>query len=279
MSFRSGVQDQVSSLGIKNISVNSIRSNAKNFYAKGPDEEELVDQMAHLLKCGQAANILVYEDLEPDDGKRFTLISGERRYKAMLKLVDAGESDGMISAKIVNKPESDEEEMIQLISGNAQRAKSSEVRKQEIRELKSIWDERKKRKETSGRFVEWAASLVGMSARSVTNYLDDSSEFNEVEADEPGDTNEYDPVDVAKANLQAKLDELSARLTELYPYADKIKINPSMTMTLKLSEIGNLESVISDLGLSEMYYSEFSNEIISLINDFHSAKTSKKRKG
>lgn len=94
MSFRSGVQDQVSSLGIKNISVNSIRSNAKNFYAKGPDEEELVDQMAHLLKCGQAANILVYEDLEPDDGKRFTLISGERRYKAMLKLVDAGESDG-----------------------------------------------------------------------------------------------------------------------------------------------------------------------------------------
>lgn len=276
MSFRSGVQDQVSSLGIKNISVNSIRSNAKNFYAKGPDEDELVDQMVDLLKSGQAANILVYEDLEPDDGKRFTLISGERRYKAMLKMVNAGESDGMISAKVVSKPESDEEEMIQLISGNAQRAKSSDVRKQEIRELKSIWDERKKRKETSGRFVEWAAALVGMSARSVTNYLDDSSEINDAEAGESG---EYDPVDVAKTQLQSKLDELAARLTDLYPYADKIKISSSMTMTLKLSEIGNLESVISDLGLGEMYYSEFSGEIIPLANDFHSAKASKKRKG
>ena len=275
MSFRSGVQDQVSSLGIKNISVNSIRVNPANFYAQGADEEEMVAQMEELLKSGQSSNVLVYEDLEPEDGKRYTLISGERRYKAMVQLMNHGESDGMISAKVVEKPNSKEDEMLQLISGNAQRAKSSEIRRKEIQTLQGIWQERKKRKETSGRFVEWAGALTGMSARSVATYLKESEMI--MEDSESGESEVYDPVKAAKDALQGRLNELSEALTEAYPHADKIKIAPSMTVTIKCSEIGPLEQLIDDLGLMDVYQNGFNEDLPDLVTQYLDERDSKKR--
>lgn len=277
MSFRSGVQEQVSSLGIKNLSVNSIRCNENNFYAHGSDEEELIDQMKELLKKGQASNILVYEDTEPEDGKRYTLISGERRYKAMVRLMESGESDGLISAKVVEKPATKEEEMLQLISGNAQRSKSTEVRRKEIQTLQEIWNEKKKRKETQGRFVEWAGALTGMSARSVANYLQTPEEIIETDSGPIETTAELDPQMQAKEALTARLDELSEALTEKYPNADKIKISPSMTVTIKCSEIGPLENLIEDLGLTAVYETGFIDDIPDLVNKFLDAKDAKKK--
>lgn len=277
MSFRSGVQEQVSSLGIRNLSVTSIRVNPDNFYAKGADEEEMISQMEELLKSGQASNILVYEDLEPEDGKRFTLISGERRFKAMMRLMESGESDGMISAKVVAKPASKEDEMLQLISGNAQRSKSSEVRRNEIKTLQEIWNNRKLRKETKGRFVEWAGALTGMSARSVATYLKEAEMEYTADAAETEAENSGDPVKSVKEALQERLDELSNALTKAYSNADKIKISPSMTVTIKCSEVGNLEGLIDDLGLIDVYTDGFSTDIPNLDTQYRNTKESRKK--
>lgn len=274
--FHSGVQDQVSSLGVRNIPVTSIRMNERNFYAHESDEAEMVQQMEELLKSGQASNIVVYQDEEPEDDKKYTLISGERRCKAMLNLLNSGESDGMISAKIINKPTSNDDEMLQLISGNAQRAKSKSIRTKEIQELQNIWNSKREREETTGRFVDWAGALTGMSARSVANYLKRGNSLIEFDGDITADNDSYDPVETAKLDLKQRLDELSEALTNACPFADKIKISPTMTVTIKCTEIGPLEDLIDALGMTEIYQNGFIDDIPNLVSRF---EESKKKKG
>ncbi len=175
MGFRNSVQD-VMTRGYKDISVSKIRVNPVNFYAENADEEIYVDQMADLIEeWGQDVNAVVYLDDSQDDGKTYTLLSGERRFKAISKLFDQNQGDGMIHVKIVDKPESMDSEMLQIITKNANRNKSKEVREHEVQILSEIWqhmvDENRAPK---GRFVEWAATQIGVSPRTVTNYLKSS---------------------------------------------------------------------------------------------------------
>lgn len=175
MGFRNSVQDAMTR-GYKDVSVSKIRVNPINFYAENSDEELYVDQMADLIEeWGQDVNAVVYVDDSQDDGKTYTLLSGERRFKAISKLFDQNQGDGMIHVKIVDKPESVDAEMIQIISNNAIRNKSKEVREHEVQILSEIWQHMVDEKRApEGRFVEWAATQIGVSPRSVTNYLKSS---------------------------------------------------------------------------------------------------------
>ncbi|WP_305180325.1 ParB N-terminal domain-containing protein, partial [Faecalibaculum rodentium] len=65
------------------VSVTDIRPNPRNFYGESEEEEAYVEAMAQLIQeNGQESNGVVYEQ-SGEDGKHYTLLSGERRLKAI----------------------------------------------------------------------------------------------------------------------------------------------------------------------------------------------------
>ena len=68
----------------KKVSVDEVRENPKNFYiVREMDVEKL---MRSMLSEGQLENVLVYEDEDPADGKKYTLLSGATRYRALKRI-------------------------------------------------------------------------------------------------------------------------------------------------------------------------------------------------
>ncbi|OLU43592.1 ParB N-terminal domain-containing protein [Faecalibaculum rodentium] len=248
MGFKSSVQ-QAMTRGFRNISVEKIRINPENFYAQTDFEQEAIDQMADLLnENGQDANILVFADPQ-DDGKEYTLLSGERRYKAVLKLVSEGKSDGMIQAKIEDAPESKSDEMLRLIRGNAQRTKTKDIRIQEVKSLQAIWEEMKKSGTAEGRFVDWAGKNIGMSARQISNYLK--------EAAGTGGTVEPETTEDETDQEQLKLEEfLSALSRELKDHTNgQIRVNKKMQLQVRnetLTELAHHLECLECASLAEM---------------------------
>ena len=235
MGFRNSVQD-VMTRGYKDISVSKIRVNPVNFYAENDDEEIYVDQMADLIEeWGQDVNAVVYLDDSQDDGKTYTLLSGERRFKAISKLFDQNQGDGMIHVKIVDKPESMDSEMLQIITKNANRNKSKEVREHEVQILSEIWqhmvDENRAPK---GRFVEWAATQIGVSPRTVTNYLK-SSKTKQSESHEDSLSSEEKEEEIQVEDLK----EYEELLQERFNHPVKISTKNKM-IQIKFKSIDEL---------------------------------------
>lgn len=69
----------------RKVSVDEIRPNRENFYASiSENEDQMVEDMAELIqKYGQDENGVVYMDESVGDGKKYTLLAGERRFKAI----------------------------------------------------------------------------------------------------------------------------------------------------------------------------------------------------
>lgn len=204
MSFRNSVQE-VMTRGFKTVHVDKIRTNENNFYAQQNEEDQFVEQMEYLIsKNGQDANILVYFDDSREDGKKYTLLAGERRYKAINNLYLSGESDGMIQVKIVDSPEDKEKEILKIIQNNAQRNKSKTIRLEEVRNLHKIWQSMTERGEQpSGKFVEWCGQHIGLSPRMVGYYLKkirSENEENET-ADESSDSADENEVELQEYEM------------------------------------------------------------------------------
>lgn len=250
MGFRNSVQETMSR-GFRKIPVEKIRINENNFYAKTEYEEEAIDQMANLIEeNGQDANVLVYLDPREEDGKEYTLLSGERRFKAVERLVRAGKSDGMIQAKIEEAPESESDEMLRLIRGNAQRNKSQEIRIAEVKALQNIWEEMKREGKTHGKFVDWAGQNIGVSARQITNYL----KMAHVKSGEEGaDATEQPETSGTESSedeiLVYFLKELGRDLKELS--SNRISINKKMTISIKCGSLQEVADALDQLGFTE----------------------------
>ena len=88
------------------VHVSEIRRNERNFYAVvSENEEENVENLATILReDGQDDNGVVYEDTSLNDGKKYTLLAGERRWKAITKNYENGLGDGMYEVKVVRRP-------------------------------------------------------------------------------------------------------------------------------------------------------------------------------
>lgn len=179
------------------VHVNDIRANPRNFYGDDIENEEIyVADMADMIaENGQDANGIVYEDTDPADGKRYTLIAGERRWKAIMKNFEDGKGDGLYEVKIIPKPADSSEEMLRIIRNNAQRNKSVTVRKHEIEALKKVWEDLKiENRKPEGRMREWIAKNIGMSPRAVQEYLTgDFSEESDSAGEGQSEEAEYDP--------------------------------------------------------------------------------------
>lgn len=156
------------------VHVSEIRRNERNFYAVvSENEEENVDNLATILReDGQDDNGVVYEDTSLNDGKKYTLLAGERRWKAITKNYENGLGDGMYEVKVVRRPADEIDELMRIVRNNAQRNKTKEVRAAEVKAMEVIWDGLVARGEKpEGKKRDWIGANIGLSPRRVQEYM------------------------------------------------------------------------------------------------------------
>lgn len=239
------------------IHVQDIRPNVNNFYAHidDIDEEQYVSDMAEQLKeYGQDSNAVVYKDLSPNDGKSYTLLAGERRWKAVVKNYENGIGDGMLQVKIINKPEDETQELLRIISNNSQRDKSKEVRQAEIDALEFCWQDLKERGlQPPGKKRDWIAQYIGLSPRRVQDYL--SASINEDTLQNSDDIVDLEIPEEEPAGLTpAEIDTLKNIETNLKEATGrKVKISKKCAVTFyaQNEDLEDLFTILSDLGFTE----------------------------
>lgn len=178
----------------KKISVNEIRKNPLNFYAGlNQDDEEfgVVGLAEDIERYGQKEDIEVYED-EKEDGKIYTLLSGERRWKAVTYNLEHGVGDGLISAIVTNKPEDEIEEVNRIISGNHQREKNESIRMEEVRIEEDNWNALVEAgQKPEGKKRVWIGKRINLSERQVQTYLTRLKEIREAQERQASDDDFY----------------------------------------------------------------------------------------
>lgn len=220
------------------IKVTDIRENPLNFYEKEDiykktiDKEtgqdiELVSLAEGIKENGQMHNVVVYEDTTINDGKKYTLISGARRYKATLLNYEQGDSSGELDALIIAKPSNPFEEQLLIIEGNKQRRRefqSKQVAYQEVLSMEQIYDEYKK----SGMIPKgqvnkrkFVAASLGISEGTVENlhHKFDKTEIDDHHKEKPRKANKV-------SKKKEKYNELAEDIREEVAFAcDKVKLN------------------------------------------------------
>lgn len=120
----------------KLIHVKDIRPNKLNFFHIYDEE---VQALANEIERENVNNGRVYFQ-EDTDGKHYTLIGGETRYRALLLLYQEGRHDGMFPMYIVRKPESEVEEMAMIMGDNHQRYLSEDDKRVIIQNYEKVYE-------------------------------------------------------------------------------------------------------------------------------------------
>lgn len=222
----------------KKIHVNDIRINRLNFYNDEEDEDYYVESMAEILKNdGMDANGVVYAEIM-NDGKKYTLLSGERRYKATKKNYEDGIGDGLFYVKVVEKPRDETREILRIISANNQRNKSKELRQKEVAMLQKCWDDLvAKGEQPKGRKRDWMAEKIGLSPRMIQNYLKEENGDEKV-SEKKQDT-----------EMKKKFKNISERAKNLYNVRISISNN---TIKLPYDDIEELRELLKTLDLGDL---------------------------
>ena len=143
----------------KDININQLYSNDKNFYSL-PDIEQLAQD---IFAVGLLENLTVVHD--PCDRGEYRIIAGERRWRALTLLVEQGHEEFAVASCQIKTPAEENEEMIQLIIANTYRNKTTA----------DILEEQKKLEETLKHMKEQGLTLNG--------YKLDSGRLRDVIAD------------------------------------------------------------------------------------------------
>ena len=144
------------------IDINKIHRSEKNFY-----EIIDIDDLAEDIKInGLNHNIVV----RPTENGTYELISGERRYTALSKLVNEGNKQfASVSCKIVELNDLDAE--IVLIQANAQTRELSESEKlKQVQRLSELYKAKKANGEKVGKIREVIANDLKLSPTQVGRY-------------------------------------------------------------------------------------------------------------
>lgn len=227
----------------KKLSVTDIRMNKLNGYA-----EYNIDELAHLIKRdGQLENLTVYVD-DCHDGKHYTLLGGHRRYLAISKLLERGESDGLADVVVVRKPENEVEEKSLIQSDNAQRIKTMEEIKWEIQSAVEKWDYlcsigQQPTLQNGEKKRDWIGRQVGLKGRQVQEYLtgrfsEQASSENETSNADNSTEREVTVKDITKNIKKAikGLDKAKEFADELALYDTKSEIENYINLLTALSE-------------------------------------------
>ncbi len=148
---------------VEYIDINDIRRNEKNFY-----EIVNVDELAEDIKMNGLNHNLVVRQLE---NGTYELISGERRYTALNKLVQEGnELFALVPCKVIEANDIDAE--IILIQANAQTRELTEIEKlEQVKRLKELYNTKKANGENiPGKIRNLIANDLNLSATQVSRY-------------------------------------------------------------------------------------------------------------
>lgn len=145
------------------INIDRIKRNEKNFY-------EIVDieALAEDIKLNGLNHNLVVRKL---DNEMYELISGERRYTALSKLVNEGNKEfNLVPCKVIESNDIDSE--IILIQANAQSRELTEVEKlTQVERLQELYKIKKKNGEkVPGKIRDIIANDLNLSATQVGRY-------------------------------------------------------------------------------------------------------------
>ncbi|CAM2079648.1 MAG: ParB/RepB/Spo0J family partition protein [uncultured Clostridium sp.] len=148
---------------VEYIDINDIRRNEKNFY-----EIVNVDELAEDIKMNGLNHNLVVRQLE---NGTYELISGERRYTALNKLVQEGnELFALVPCKVIEANDIDAE--IILIQANAQTRELTEIEKlEQVKRLKELYNTKKANGENiPGKIRNLIANDLNLSSTQVSRY-------------------------------------------------------------------------------------------------------------
>ncbi|MBS6502172.1 MAG: ParB N-terminal domain-containing protein [Clostridium sp.] len=148
---------------IEYIDINDIKRNEKNFY-----EIVNVDELAEDIKMNGLNHNLVVRKLENGS---YELISGERRYTALNKLVQEGNNlFALVPCKVIEANDIDAE--IILIQANAQTRELSDLEKlEQVKRLTELYKTKKANGEKiPGRVRNLIANDLNLSATQVSRY-------------------------------------------------------------------------------------------------------------
>ncbi|WWU63314.1 ParB/RepB/Spo0J family partition protein [Clostridium baratii] len=148
---------------VQYIDINDIHRSKKNFY-----EIINIDELAEDIKLNGLNHNLVVRKL---DNGTYELLSGERRYTALTKLVNEGNKTfALVPCKVIEANDTDAE--IILIQANAQTRELSDVEKlKQIERLKELYQAKKKNGEKiPGKIREVIANDLKISPTQVGRY-------------------------------------------------------------------------------------------------------------
>ena len=147
---------------VEYIDIKNIKRNEKNFY-----EIVEIDELAEDIKINGLNHNLVVRKLEDNT---YELISGERRYTALTKLVQEGNSIfALVPCKVIEANDIDTE--IILIQANAQTRELSESEKlEQVKRLAELYKTKKANGEEIGRIRDNIAKDLNLSAVQVGRY-------------------------------------------------------------------------------------------------------------
>lgn len=148
---------------VEYIDINDIKRNEKNFY-----EIVNVDELAEDIKMNGLNHNLVVRKLE---NGTYELISGERRYTALNKLVQEGNNlFALVPCKVIEANDIDAE--IILIQANAQTRELTDLEKlEQVKRLTELYKTKKANGENiPGRIRNMIANDLNLSATQVSRY-------------------------------------------------------------------------------------------------------------
>ena len=153
---------------IKNIDLTSIRTNPNNIYT----EQNIIELADSIQQWGQLENATLYEDESQNDGKKYTLVGGHRRYLALCYLAERGLISPTLKANIIPKPSIEVEEKMLIVSDNHQRVKDKETKLREIQYANNYWNYLVSiNQKPSGLKRSWIAKKTGYGERTIQDIL------------------------------------------------------------------------------------------------------------
>lgn len=228
------------------IDIEKIRKNKNNFY-EITDIDELVEDISI---NGLNHNLVV----RPIENGLYELISGERRYTALNKLVERGEDKfKKVPCKISDLNDLDSE--IVLIQANAQSRELSDADKlKQIERLTDLYNIKKSKGEKVGKIRDKIAKDTGLSPAQVGRY----SAISKGLIKELKDVLEQGNLSISNASEFAVLSEENQRLI-LSVIKNEISISKNEANELK-NKLKKIEKDKEDLlSKEEQYVSELKN--------------------
>lgn len=161
-----GIMDMMNKTKVQRIEMihcNQIERNPLNTY---PIKQ--IDELSELiLTDGQKEPCQVYEI---EQGK-YRLISGERRWTAIMSLFDRGKHDGMIQCIVREAFKDEYDELEEIFMFNSFRELEDSDMLELVSTLSDLYDEQKNKGKKLGKKREWIGNHLHRSGRTIDKYM------------------------------------------------------------------------------------------------------------